>query len=681
MGTMSVGRRRVVALALVIAAAVTFFAIVGTQSTMVRAQEPRTPEKAPPIAVVDFVNHSGYGGDALGRSAADALVLAMDESKQFQPLQRAEVDQAMARLGFTLPLDKTAQAKLGREVEVDRVSSGVINDVHFEQTNEGRVAVVDLTVSVLNVTAIEYTNGARVTRSSTPKPGYTGDDAALVDEALTLATYQAVHAIVGFRIPRATVLSATPTDVYLNGGSRIGLAIGMELVVMRFNQTVGRVRVIDVEPTYATAAITENNGGITVGDTTMAVFEAPTSTQAVAARRTHSKSKLGNVLLGVAAAAGIYLTMSTHGPADQAVPNVLASSFSDPSAGARVPGVLVTWSPFHHEQQNVLGYEVFRNGELIYIQPSQNVGSGLTGSGNFFIDTNIPNITDLPTTTFFTIDSTTGRITDFAVNPGSPPTPSLTTFVVSGLVQTAPEAGRQFVYRVDAIVSDIQFSPGTGGTTPTTPTGGGTTPTGGTGGLLAASDVPASFPARAAAQQPADSRQAAPTRQWVIKESAFTGSSIASALDSPELTAPTNGTEVTDLTEVTFTWNAVDLADEYVLQISLDSLFLPTNTKTFTLNGSFPNGTSLSQTVNVAQTFPPPASGGILTLHWRVGARNTQDPVPPRTDPAFFQLFPQHQGHVWSTPGNSTIIFTGSAAAATAASRGQRRIRMVAPSR
>jgi len=678
MGTMSVGRRRVVALALVIAAAVTFFAIVGTQSTMVRAQEPRTPEKAPPIAVIDFVNSSGYGGDALGRSAADALVLAMDESKQFQPLQRAEVDQAIARLGFTLPLDKTAQAKLGSEVEVDRVASGVINDVHFEQTREGRVAVVDLTVSVLSVAAIEYTSGARVTRSSTAKPGYTGDDAALVDEALTLATYQAVHAIAGFRISHATILNATPTDVYLNGGSRMGLKIGMDLVVMRFGETVGRVRVIDVEPTYATAAITDNMGGIAVGDTTMVVFAAPTATQAVAARVAHSRSKLSSVLLGVAAAAGIYFTMSTHGPADQAVPNVLASSFSDPSGGARVPGVVVTWSPFHHEQQNVLAYEVWRNGELIFVQPSQTTGtSNYTGSGTSIIDTDIPLVSSLPAGTEIDIDATTGQVTVFLTPPSSAPTPTPTIYYRAP-TQTPPVAGIQYTYNIVAVVASLQFSPSTGGTTTPGTTTGGTT----TGGLLAASGAPASFPSRAAAaQQPADSRQTAPARQWVIEESAFTGSGIASALDSPELTEPTNGAEVTDLTEVTFSWNAVDLADEYVLQICLDGLFMPTNTKTFTVTGSFPKGTSISQTVNVAQSIPPPSGGGMLTLHWRVGARNTQDPVPPRTDPAFFQLFPQHQGHVWSTPGNSTIIFTGSAAAATAASRGQRRIRMVAPSR
>jgi hypothetical protein len=653
MGATSTGRGRMMMASALLICAV---AVVSLSPTAAWGQESSAAITVSAVAVLDFVNNSGYGGDAIGRSAADALVLAMDESKRFEPLKRAEVDQALSRLGFSTSLGQTAQARLGRELEVTEVASGTINGVHFEQTDQGRIAVVDITVMLLSVDSEEFSNGSRVVKGSTPKPGYTADDAALVDEALSLAGYQAVRNMISYRLPRITVLSATPSDAYLNAGSRSGLQEGMELVVMRFGDKVGRLRVSNVEPTDATAAIIANYRGIAAGDIAVPVFTAPSTTMATAVQRSKNRSRLGAAVLGIAAAVGIFATMSTHGPADQAVPDVIATSLSEPSGTGRVPGVLVTWSPYHHEQQNVLAYEVWRNGTLMYVQPSQTTGtSSYTGSGEYIVDTTY---TGLLGSTQIDIDPTTGKVIAFQTPPNSPPTEPISAPQTYYRLpfQTAPEAGLTYVYNIVGVVAEIEFSPTEGGTT------GGTT-TGGTVLSRAASDV---------------TRQEAPPRQWVIKMSPFRGAGVATALDAPLLTSPSPGTEITDLAEVVFTWSAVDMADQYVLQICRDGLFQAVNTKTFTIDGSFPLDTTMTQTVNVGQIFPPPPSGGVLTLHWRVGARNTQDPLPPRTDPSMFQAFPQHQGYVWSNPGNSTFFFTGTSTT-TASGRAPRRIRLLAP--
>jgi hypothetical protein len=667
----SIGRGLATVVALLLIAVLCAVGILGMRSAVVRAAEEPTTTKGNAVAVVDFLNNSGFNGPALGRSAADALVLALDETKMFEPLQRSEVDQALARLGFTIPLNRVAQARLGQELLVDRVASGVINNVHFEQTAQGRVAVADITVTLLAVDSQEYVNGARVVRSSTPKPGYTADDAELVDEALTLATYQAARSMITTKGPAITIIGATPTEVYLNAGSRSGLQDGTELVVMRFGEKVGRLKVIKIDPTNATAAIVADYRGITVGDVATPVFEPPSAERAPAVSRTGNRQKLGAMVLGVAAAAGIFFTLSRHSPADQPVPFVAASSFAD-ATGTR-KGVLVTWSPSSHQRQDLVAFEIFRNDAVTWVKPA--VGADPTGGSTFFIDEAMPTFDGMTARVDATIDATSGALTAYTLTtpdpsdtepPGSGGATDQTFFRI--WIHTPPTEGATSVYRVVAVVTDVVFVPATTTTTGGTTTG--TTTTASTSGtsILASRS-------RAAA---ASSRQATFTRNFVLKESPYGGASSATFVAPPKLVAPTPGAAVTDLTAVVFTWNAVAGADQYILELSRDAFFLPASTRTFTFDLAPAAGAAITQTIDASAIFPPPATG-TMTLHWRVGARNSRDPYPPRTDPALFQGFPQDQGWVWGTPGSAAFSFTAPTGGATAAGRAPRRIRLMGP--
>jgi len=664
----SIGRGPAIVLALLLIGVLCAVGILGMRSAVVRAAEEPTTTKGNAVAVVDFLNNSGFNGPALGRSAADALVLALDQTKLFEPLQRSEVDQALARLGFTIPLNRAAAARLGQELLVDRVASGVINNVHFEQTGQGRVAVADITVTLLAVDSEEYVNGARVVRSSTPKPGYTADDSELVDEALTLATYQAARSLVTSKGPAITIIGATPTEVYLNAGSRSGLLEGTDLVVMRFGEKVGRLKVTKIDPTNATAAITADYRGITVGDVATPIFEPPSAERAPTIGRTANRQKLGAMVLGVAAAAGIFFTLSRHSPADQAVPFVAASSFSD-ATGTR-KGIIVTWSPSAHEVQDLRAFEIFRNDSVIWVKPA--LGSDPTGDGTFFIDEAMPTFDNVTTRVDATIDATSGALATYAVTtpavsatdpPGSGGAVDQTFFRI--WIHTPPDEGATSVYRVVAVVTDVAF-------TPTTPTTTGTTTT--------AAIQPVGTTRAAPAAQSADvgSRQTAPARTFVLKESPYGGATSATFVAPATLVSPTPGAAVTDLTAVVFSWNAVAGADQYVLEISRDAFFLPASTRIFTFDLAPAAGSAITQTIDVAQDFPAPATG-TMTLHWRVGARNTRDPYPPRTDPALFQGFPQDQGWVWGAPGSAAFSFTAGSAAAAAAGRAPRRIRLMGP--
>jgi hypothetical protein len=666
MGTMSVGRARITALVLVGLGVAAALAAPVLCTGQVRAQESVASAPMTPVAVVDFLNRSDYGGDALGRGAADALALALDESKRFTPVPRSEVEQALSRLGFSLPMSRPAQGRLAETLEVPFVASGTINDLHFEQTREGRMAVADVTVVLLSADSGEYVNGARVRQQSTPKPGYAADNAALADEALTLATYDAVRTMISYRYPEATVLSGTPTDVYLNAGSNSGLRDGMELVILRFGDKVGRVRVTRVEPEYATAAIIASYRGIAAGDKALPVFEAPTAAQAVAVRGAKGRNQLSSSLLGLAAAVGIFTTMYHHSPADVAVPDVVASSLSDASDSGS-GGVLVTWSPPAHEWRSVRLYEIYRNNALIWAQPAQQTFSG---SGTFFIDSSdaiLPGFYSLS----MSIDQETGEISEysFATAEEGDTAPDVTPGESVGMLfdYVPPAPGEGYAYRIVAVVASVEFAPT--GTTPTP------TPT---------TAAAASRTAAAVTDgRSANSGRQAPERQYWLRFSPYAnGSGVATALTPPPLLSPVQDAAADDASAVRFSWSAVAGATEYVLQISRDVRFLAAGTKQYpAVESMAPDGTEMSSVINVAADFPP-ASGGVPTvLYWRIGARNARDTVAPRTEPALFQTNPQDQGYVWSTPAFTTFTISSSVTAAKAADghRGPRPLRWLGP--
>jgi len=671
MGTMSVGRARIIALALVVCGVAVAFGMPVPFAGRVQAQQP-TPSGTPtPVAVLDFVNNSGYDGDLLGRTAADALVLAMDESKKYAPEERTKVEEAMARLGFALPMGRVAEGRLAEALEVAYVAAGTINDVYLQDTRDGRVAMVDLTVVMLSANSGEYVNGARVRRASTPRPAYAGDQTALVDEALTLAAYEAVRTLISYKLPEATVLSATPSEVYLNAGSRSGLKDGMELAIMRFGEKVGRVRITRVEPNYATAAIVANYRGITPGDKALPVFQEPTAVQELAVRRAATKSKVSSSLLGIAAAAGIFFALNRHSPADSPVPGVAASSLSDPT-GSRAAGILVTWGSPAHEWRNVRLYEIWRNDALISVSPAQTTSTGTSGSGHFFIDNSTAEVVGTFVELTLSIDATTGQVTEFSYTIPEEFTPSagpLGTDYVRTWEPVPIEPGKGYVYRVVAIVATVEFSGGGGGTPTPTPT---PTPEP-TAGVAAAS--------RAA------SRQVVPERQFVLRTSPYEGASgVATAVLPPELIEPDTDALVADAGEVRFAWLAVAGANDYVLQVSRGPLFVPDpneeTTKSYVGHeGVALEGAELSKVISVQDL--PQGTDGVSTglFYWRMGARNSRDPVAPRTDPALGKVYPQDQGYVWSTPSLRTFTITSTAvtSAGKSGSRAPRPLRWLGP--
>jgi hypothetical protein len=107
-----------------------------------------------------------------------------------------------------------------------------VNAVTF--VGNPKQAQVVLTVRVIDIASGEPINGAVATGFSNRRPGFTGDDDTLVQEAIRNAAFEAVRIINNYTIPEATILTTRAgKEVLLNRGIRGGLQPGMEMIVVR----------------------------------------------------------------------------------------------------------------------------------------------------------------------------------------------------------------------------------------------------------------------------------------------------------------------------------------------------------------------------------------------------------------------------------------------------------------
>jgi len=228
----------------------------------------------PTWAVLDFENHSGYGGAEVGRIASDAFVVELGKSNKYEVLSRAETLAGVANIGLTQPLDVIGLQRLGRDRGVAAVATGEVAAVSF--SNNPRQATASVIIRVVDTNTGELVNGALAQGRSNPRAIGSSDDDALVNEAINNAAFAAVRQITQFNLPKATVLISRDQDsVVLNRGTRDGLFDGLNMVVTRNGSEVGRIRVTDAQADQSTAAVTRRGLGIQPQDRATAIYQLP----------------------------------------------------------------------------------------------------------------------------------------------------------------------------------------------------------------------------------------------------------------------------------------------------------------------------------------------------------------------------------------------------------------------
>jgi hypothetical protein len=320
------------------------------------------------------------------RNATDAVWLEMSRGGGYDITPRSTVVEELSKLDITLPTNNIGLLRLGQSLGVKYIVTGDITDVKF--TEAPRRAKATLSIRMTDTSSGEFVNGAmQVGLSQIPAAGVTQDDEQLVSQAITAAAFSAVKQIRDYSLPEATVLiNRGNTEVRLNKGARDGIAAGLEMIVLRSGQKVGRVRVTSVNATDSEAVIVDTGKGIRPEDKLVSVFALPgisvsstgefvktpvADADNFRVRQRKQKSPVQTVIGVVAAVAlGAFVTRTTSSNNGAGIIGVQARAYAeasivtsgDPTA-ARVE---VRWKPAPDVPfNNIIEYHIYRNEDLV----------------------------------------------------------------------------------------------------------------------------------------------------------------------------------------------------------------------------------------------------------------------------------------------------------------------------
>lgn len=253
------------------------FALVGPLLALPRPAEAQ--RSVPSIYVLDFNNKTKVGGALLGRVAAAQLSLQIAESPNWDVVPDAQVQRRIQELGLKAPYDRVDRVQIGTGIDANAVIYGTVTDARVT-TGASPQAYAAIQVFVEDLGTGVLINGAVAEGSSTPRPGASGDADVLLEEALGKAAFKAREFMDRFRLPEGTVLNTTVVgegdvqdlDALINIGARQGVRRGMEMIVTRQREVVGRVKVVSVDADISTVRVTSNTQGVRPEDKVRAIF-------------------------------------------------------------------------------------------------------------------------------------------------------------------------------------------------------------------------------------------------------------------------------------------------------------------------------------------------------------------------------------------------------------------------
>jgi len=538
----------------------------------------------PRVAVIDFENKSGYGGASIARAATDAVAGEYQKTGRFEVLARGEIEQQLRDLDLAPPLDKTGLLRLGRALQTETLITGEVNAVTF--VGSPKQAQVVITVRVIDIASGEPINGAVATGFSNRRPGYTGDDDTLVAEAVRNAAFEAVRTIQNFTIPEATVLTTRAgKEVLLNRGIRGGLKPGMEMVVVRRGEEVGRIRITSVSDSDAVGEILAVTRGIQSEDRARAIFQVPTvqvragkvTTQAPRQRGQGNQAlrALGPILVLGLIALGISRASSGG---NTPVQDVIAEATTDGNPTNPLPQVRISWKRtlFSKSNNDIIQWQIYRS-DVLDIDGNGNLTPvGVTpGNQNVFIDTVFPR-----------------------------------TFSYASL----PREGSE-----DLELEEVEAGPG-----------------------VSAGQVYTYQLALVYREQ----RAAEGEVLTIFRLSDRVRSGQVTVLTPVQLIEPVQRSEDVDPNSVRFSWLATEGANAYRIEVSTDPTFQD-RSRTFVSNetvSTAAGGTPVSLenvNLNTGLLNKIGLQGQRVTLYWRVGARNLGDRPGPAPGPGGLR-------YVWS---------------------------------
>jgi hypothetical protein len=298
------------------------------------------------VAIVPFSDQSGRASDLVAAKATDAAALALTDSQEYVVIARTDTAREMTALGISDPsspaasLSEEQMVRLGQRLRVEKVASGAVEAISVSKNGQCRCR---LTIRLLDIATEEYLDGATSDYTTKPIPGWQGDEASVINEALRSAAEEAVRKIQTTRKPRGNVDIVEQTgQILVNLGFHDGIEIGTEFLVVRgiWNAAIEKVvlrKIAVIEAKQVDVAMTRCalKSGLNprTGDKVYVMYRPTATIQKAAAKaRTKNTFMLG---LGIAALLGAYSVAT--GPDNTSAPGSSAwLTQSSPGAEPRI---------------------------------------------------------------------------------------------------------------------------------------------------------------------------------------------------------------------------------------------------------------------------------------------------------------------------------------------------------
>src|SRR5688500_14505211 len=305
----------------------------------------------------------------------------MANSARFEILKRDEVARQAQELGLRSPYDQIAKTRLAQALGASAIVEGAVEYVR-EVAQNPRTYNVGLTVKVSEAATGDLLSGAAQIGTAVARPGQTDRD-SLIQEAATNAAVQSVRQIIAYNLPEGTVLNTLGSEpivtILINRGSRDGILPGMELIILRERQRVGRIKITTVYPTDAEASVVENILGIRPEDKARAVFPMPVFDPHGNVRRAPKRGNTGQAIatigkLLLVVLVGLVIAQAAKG-GSASVTGVVA----EPDVVNQGPAVRIRWRDNIFGSGQTLEYHVWRTPDnpFNYLgTPIANVGAG-----------------------------------------------------------------------------------------------------------------------------------------------------------------------------------------------------------------------------------------------------------------------------------------------------------------
>jgi hypothetical protein len=231
------------------------------------------------VYILDFNNKTTVGAQLLGKMAAAQMSLQLRESQNWDVIPDAQVQRRIQELNLKPPYDRVNRVQIGNGVDASAVIYGSVTEARVTSGNTPQ-AYVRIQVLVEDLITGVLINGAIADGLSTPRMGFTGDADILLEEALGKAAFKAREFMDRFRLPEGTVLNTTAVgtddkprlEAMINIGLRQGVRRGMEMIVTRLKETVGKLKITRVDSDLCTAEVTDNLQGVKPEDRVRAIF-------------------------------------------------------------------------------------------------------------------------------------------------------------------------------------------------------------------------------------------------------------------------------------------------------------------------------------------------------------------------------------------------------------------------